>query len=210
MTIDSSKGIAGLKGALRYVRAYRDQVFVVKLGGDVVGDPEVLDQVAAQLALLSSLGIRLVVVHGGGPQATALSRGSAPSRRSSRAGGSPTTGARGRQDGVRRPAQHRPAGRAPGAPGAGGRAVGRGCRSDHGAPPAAGDGGGRCRQEADGGLRPRRRHRPGRSAGAGHADGGALRAGRREPGRATTTARSTTSTPTRWPSRSRWRCGRRS
>src|SRR6185503_20709553 len=74
VTIDSSKGIAGLKGALRYVRAYRDRVFVVKLGGDVVSDPETLDQAAAQLALLSSLGIRLVVVHGGGPQATALSR----------------------------------------------------------------------------------------------------------------------------------------
>ena len=74
MTIDSSKGIAGLKGALRYVRAYRDRVFVVKLGGDVVSDAEMLNQAAAQLALLSSLGIRLVVVHGGGPQATALSR----------------------------------------------------------------------------------------------------------------------------------------
>ena len=74
MTIDSSKGIAGLKGALRYVRAYRDRVFVVKLGGDVVSDPEVLDHVSAQLALLASLGIRLVVVHGGGPQASALSR----------------------------------------------------------------------------------------------------------------------------------------
>ena len=74
MTIDTTKGIAGLKGALHYVRAYRDQVFVVKLGGDVVGEPEALDQVAAQLALLSSLSIRLVVVHGGGPQATTLSR----------------------------------------------------------------------------------------------------------------------------------------
>lgn len=74
MTIDTSKGIAGLKGALRYVRAYRDQIFVVKLGGEVVGEPESLDGVAGQLALLHSLGIRLVVVHGGGPQATALSR----------------------------------------------------------------------------------------------------------------------------------------
>ena len=74
MTIDTSRGIAGLKGALRYVRAYRDQVFVVKLGGDVVSEPEALDRVAAQLALLSSLSIRLVVVHGGGPQASALSR----------------------------------------------------------------------------------------------------------------------------------------
>ncbi|HEX5634057.1 MAG TPA: acetylglutamate kinase [Gemmatimonadales bacterium] len=74
MTIDASKGIAGLKGALRYVRAYRDRVFVVKLGGDVLSDASVLDGVAAQLGLLASLGIRLVVVHGGGPQATALSR----------------------------------------------------------------------------------------------------------------------------------------
>lgn len=74
MTIDPTRGIAGLKGALRYVRAYRDQVFVVKMGGDVQGDPDILDQVAAQLSLLSSLGIRMVVVHGGGPQASALSR----------------------------------------------------------------------------------------------------------------------------------------
>lgn len=74
MSIDTTKGITGLKGALRYVRAYRDHVFVVKLGGDVLSDPDVRDQVAAQLALLSSLSIRLVVVHGGGPQATALSR----------------------------------------------------------------------------------------------------------------------------------------
>ena len=74
VTIDTSRGIAGLKGALRYVRAYRDQVFVVKLGGEVLGDAKVLEHVTGQLALLSSLSIRLVVVHGGGPQATALSR----------------------------------------------------------------------------------------------------------------------------------------
>jgi acetylglutamate kinase len=74
MSIDTNRGIAGLKGALRYVRAYRDQVFVVKLGGDVLGDAGALDGLATQISLLHSLGIRLVVVHGGGPQATALSR----------------------------------------------------------------------------------------------------------------------------------------
>lgn len=74
MTIDSSKGITGLKGALRYVRAYRDHIFVVKLGGEVLADTEALDRVAAQLGLLSSLSIRVVVVHGGGPQASELSR----------------------------------------------------------------------------------------------------------------------------------------
>ncbi|HET8762632.1 MAG TPA: hypothetical protein VFM12_04410, partial [Gemmatimonadales bacterium] len=72
MSLDPS--LTGLKGALRYVRAYRDQVFVVKLGGEVLQDATVLDQVATQLALLHSLSIRLVVVHGGGPQASALSR----------------------------------------------------------------------------------------------------------------------------------------
>jgi acetylglutamate kinase len=74
MSIDSSKGITGLKGALRYVRAYRDHIFVIKLGGEVLADTEALDRVAGQIGLLSSLSIRIVVVHGGGPQATALSR----------------------------------------------------------------------------------------------------------------------------------------
>jgi hypothetical protein len=51
VTIDASKGIAGLKGALRYVRAYRDRVFVVKLGGDVLSDANVLSgQVPQRLA----------------------------------------------------------------------------------------------------------------------------------------------------------------
>lgn len=72
--LTSSEPLQGLKGALRYVRAYRDHVFVVKVGGDVVADPHGLDQVATQLGLLHSLGIRIVAVHGGGPQATALSR----------------------------------------------------------------------------------------------------------------------------------------
>jgi acetylglutamate kinase len=74
MTIETNTGIAGLKGALRYVRAYRDHVFVVKLGGEVLGDRHALDGLAGQLSLLHSLSIRLVVVHGGGPQASALSR----------------------------------------------------------------------------------------------------------------------------------------
>ena len=74
VAIEPAKGIVGLKGTLRYVRAYRDRVFVVKLGGDVLSDPDVLDGVAAQIALLASLGIRLVVVHGGGTQISDLSR----------------------------------------------------------------------------------------------------------------------------------------
>jgi len=68
------EGIAGLKGALGYVRAYRGKTFVVKIGGEVLGDDRARDAVAAQIGLLHSLGIRCVLVHGGGPQATELAR----------------------------------------------------------------------------------------------------------------------------------------
>ncbi|WP_044247426.1 acetylglutamate kinase [Chondromyces apiculatus] len=44
---------------------------VVKLGGEVVGG-EALAVIAADLAALSCAGARIVVVHGGGPQATKL------------------------------------------------------------------------------------------------------------------------------------------
>lgn len=66
--------VQGLKEALDYTRLYRDQVFVVKLGGEVLASSERLAGIAVQVALLESLSIRVVLVHGGGPQATELSR----------------------------------------------------------------------------------------------------------------------------------------
>jgi len=66
--------VNGLKDALEYTRLYREQVFVLKLGGEVLSSQEALDNVAMQVALLESLSIRVLVVHGGGPQASALSR----------------------------------------------------------------------------------------------------------------------------------------
>src|SRR5262245_52158127 len=66
--------ISGLKGTLGYVRAYRGRTFVVKLGGEILGDARAREGLAGQIGLLHSLGIRIVVVHGGGPQATSLAR----------------------------------------------------------------------------------------------------------------------------------------
>ena len=66
--------VQGLKEALDYTRLYRDQTFVVKLGGEVLASADQLAGLAVQVALLESLSIRVVVVHGGGPQASALSR----------------------------------------------------------------------------------------------------------------------------------------
>lgn len=54
--------------ALPYIRSYHGRVVVVKLGGEPLDDPMLAAQVAEDLALLSLVGVRVVVVHGGGPQ----------------------------------------------------------------------------------------------------------------------------------------------
>lgn len=60
--------------ALPYIRAFRDQLFVVKFGGELLQDREHLDAIASDITLLSMVGIRVIVIHGGGPQASELSR----------------------------------------------------------------------------------------------------------------------------------------
>lgn len=61
-----------LRSAAKYVRRFRDRVFVVKLGGEVLDDPVARKGVAEQLALLWSFSIPVVVVHGGGSGLDAL------------------------------------------------------------------------------------------------------------------------------------------
>jgi acetylglutamate kinase len=56
-----------LKDAAKYVRAFRNTPFVVKIGGDILADGASRNSICGQLALLSSFGIPLVIVHGGGP-----------------------------------------------------------------------------------------------------------------------------------------------
>ena len=54
--------------ALPYIRQYRGHTVVAKVGGAALDDARLATLVADDLALLSLVGIRLVVVHGGGPQ----------------------------------------------------------------------------------------------------------------------------------------------
>ncbi len=63
-----------LTQALPYMKAHKGRTFVVKLGGELIEDGEVLASLARDLALAHHVGIRLAVVHGGGPQATDLSK----------------------------------------------------------------------------------------------------------------------------------------
>ena len=52
--------------------AYRGRRYVVKLGGEIMQHAAALDALAADAVALAQAGIRLVLVHGGGPQADAL------------------------------------------------------------------------------------------------------------------------------------------
>lgn len=57
-----------LLDALPYLRRYRDKVFVVKVGGEIARTPDALELFAKDVAMLNQLGIRIIVIHGGGPQ----------------------------------------------------------------------------------------------------------------------------------------------
>ncbi|MBL8068942.1 MAG: acetylglutamate kinase [Armatimonadetes bacterium] len=65
--------VQALRHALPYLGHYRGKAFVVKLGGEAVAQPAALASLIEQVAILSALGIRVVVVHGGGPQTNGLS-----------------------------------------------------------------------------------------------------------------------------------------
>ena len=63
---------AALIEALPYIQQFRDAVVVVKLGGNAMVDPALSASFAQDVVLLRSVGLRPVVVHGGGPQIGAL------------------------------------------------------------------------------------------------------------------------------------------
>jgi acetylglutamate kinase len=71
---DPSATVRALKGAAPYVRLYKGKVFVVKAGGAVFADNGSTRMLIEQIAILHHLGIRVVLVHGGGPQLDEMQR----------------------------------------------------------------------------------------------------------------------------------------
>jgi len=61
-----------LRQALPYINRFKGKTFVVKIGGEVAEDGPVLRTFCEEVALLAQVGIRVVMVHGGGKQATDL------------------------------------------------------------------------------------------------------------------------------------------
>ena len=59
-----------LTEALPYIREFSGTVMVIKLGGHAMVDPVVLEAAIRDVVLLRYIGIRVVLVHGGGPEIT--------------------------------------------------------------------------------------------------------------------------------------------
>ncbi len=64
--------VTALKGAVPYIRMFKHKVFVIKAGGAVFADPDLTRHIVEQIGLLYEVGIKCVLVHGGGPQSTSL------------------------------------------------------------------------------------------------------------------------------------------
>ena len=69
---DRANVVSALKHAAPYIRLFKGKVFVIKAGGEVFSDIEKTKALMEQVGLLHQVGIRVVLVHGGGPQSTKL------------------------------------------------------------------------------------------------------------------------------------------
>jgi acetylglutamate kinase len=70
---EQTLAIRALKSAAPYIRMYKGKTFVVKAGGGVFADTESTRVLLEQVAILHYFGVRVVMVHGGGPQTTEIS-----------------------------------------------------------------------------------------------------------------------------------------
>lgn len=66
--MDHDLRAATLVEALPYIHEFRGAVVVVKLGGNAMVDPDLASRFAEDIQLMRAVGLRPVVVHGGGPQ----------------------------------------------------------------------------------------------------------------------------------------------
>ncbi len=70
----------GVVEAAQYIEAFRDELVVVKLGGELLDGGPVLERILPQVVVLYQCGLRPVIVHGGGKQVdeACAARGIAP------------------------------------------------------------------------------------------------------------------------------------
>ena len=70
MDINNMQRAEILTEALPYIKKYYNKIIVVKYGGNAMINEELKDAVMGDLVLLALIGIKVVLVHGGGPEIT--------------------------------------------------------------------------------------------------------------------------------------------
>jgi acetylglutamate kinase len=69
---EASRKAATLIESLPWLQRFRDQIIVIKYGGNAMVSDELQDAFAADIAYLRYVGVKPVVVHGGGPQISSM------------------------------------------------------------------------------------------------------------------------------------------
>ncbi len=67
---DPSVAVTALRRAAPYIRMYCGKVFLIKMSGGLFSEPALMRGVFEQISILLQVGIKVVVVHGGGKQLT--------------------------------------------------------------------------------------------------------------------------------------------
>ena len=72
MKITNAQRAEVLTQALPYIQKYSGKIVVVKYGGNAMLNDELKQQVMGDIVLLTQVGVKVVLVHGGGPEITSL------------------------------------------------------------------------------------------------------------------------------------------
>ena len=72
MELSNAQRAEVLIHALPYIQNYYNKIIVIKYGGNAMINDELKEAVMGDIVLLSLIGIKVVLVHGGGPEITEM------------------------------------------------------------------------------------------------------------------------------------------
>ena len=72
MTLSNAQRAQVLVHALPYIQKYNNKIVVVKYGGAAMTEENLKKDVMRDIVLMSSIGMKVVLVHGGGPEITSM------------------------------------------------------------------------------------------------------------------------------------------
>ena len=72
MQISNADRARILVHALPYIKKYNGKIVVVKYGGNAMVNEKLKNSVVRDIVLLSLIGVKVVLVHGGGPEISEL------------------------------------------------------------------------------------------------------------------------------------------